>query len=232
MKQVMNGFIGILFLAGAAKIGAMETVTPPLQRSPVIRIQPIEDKEAPTAPRGLSAISGIPVLLTWDSSYDGITGLIGYRIYRDGGVVAQVSGSEFKDTHVKPGETHRYQVTALDGVENESAFSNPVTAEIPPAAPQRLIEAYSYPNPAVGGAAPVIRATVGNVDDLQVRIFDLSGRMVESGELRPVSSEADGRISYEFVWTGPITSGTYYGLIQGKSGESALRSRLMISVVR
>lgn len=233
VKKLLKGILGMTFLVGMVLSGhALETVAPAIQRSPIIKIQPIEDKEVPTPPRGLSAIAGFPVQLVWDPSYDGITGLIGYKVYRDGRVIARVDGAAFRDADVKPGETHRYQVAALDGVENESALSNSVKVELPAPAPQTEIEAYSYPNPAVGGVAPVIRATVGNVDQIQVQIFDLSGRLVESGELHPSSLESDGRISYEFVWTGPISSGTYYGLVQGKAGDTTLRSRFMITVVR
>lgn len=232
MKQIMNGFIGILFLAGAAKIGAMETIAPPIQRSPQIRIQPIEDTEPPTAPQGLSARCGTSIQLAWSPSSDAVTGLIGYRVYRDGERLAQVEGTNFEDTGAKPAVTYRYQVTAIDGVGNESRMSNSVAAELPMEASQRALEAYSYPNPAVGGVPPVIRATVKDVDQLQVRIYDLSGRLVESGDLRPASLEPDGRIAYEFGWSGSIVSGTYFGVVTGNSGGTVLHSRVRISVVR
>ncbi|MBK8575562.1 MAG: T9SS type A sorting domain-containing protein [Elusimicrobia bacterium] len=146
------------------------------------------------------------------------------------GKIAQVEGPSFKDTGVNPGETHRYQVSALDGVGNESALSTPVIVR-GVNSPAGIAEAYCYPNPAVGGATPVVHVEGVQLDTLEVKIFDTSGHLVEKGALIPLSITGD-KTSYEFVWTGPISSGIYFGLVQGKSNDTSFRSHLKIAVVR
>jgi hypothetical protein len=227
-------FINALFLSSMAKGGVELSIPSTLPIQPdasIIRIQPIEDREPPSTPRGVSAKSGTAVDLTWDPSSDGVTGLIGYVVYRDGQRLSQVEGSSFKDTGVKGGETHRYQVSALDGVGNESALSAPVvvrTVDSPPG----LKEAYCYPNPAVRGAAPVIHAEGVRLDSLEVKIFDVSGHLVEKGTLTPRGAGAGESTVYEFEWAGPIASGVYFGLVQGKSNDASFRSHLKIAVIR
>ncbi len=209
-----------------------ETMAPVLVKSPTIKIQPIEDREPPTAPRDLSAIAGTHVQLKWDPSFDGITGLVGYNIYRDGEWIGQAKETIYTDQGVKAGEIHRYQVAALDGVGNESAKSNSVSVRVFSASSMGGMEAYSYPNPAVGGAVPVIHATGKGGDNIGVRIYDLTGRLVETGNLQAIGSTVEGRTSYEFAWTGSIASGSYFGLLQGTSSGGQVSSRIKICVVR
>ncbi len=215
---------------GAVESGVSVTL-PPLSDSSRIRIQPIEDREPPTIPRGVSAKPGHGVELKWESSSDQVTGLIGYRVYRDGEQIAQVVGTTFKDTGVESGETHRYQVSALDGVGNESALSIPVTVRTADS-PAGILEAYCYPNPAVGGAAPVVHVAGVRLDTLEVKIFDTSGHLVEKGVLTPRGSGVGDSTTYEYEWNGPISSGIYFGLVQGKSDDVAFRSHLKIAVIR
>jgi chitodextrinase len=215
---------------GAAESGVSVTI-PSIPDSSHIRIQPIEDREPPTTPSGVSAKAGQVVEIKWNPSTDQVTGLIGYRVYRDGEKVAQVEGDSFKDTGVSAGETHRYQVSALDGVGNESALSTPVTVRAvdPPAG---ISEAYCYPNPAVGGAVPVVRVEGSGMETLEVKIFDTSGHLLEKGTMVPRGPVGGDKTAYEYEWTGPISSGIYFGLVQGKSGDSSVRSHLKIAVIR
>lgn len=215
--------------------GAVESAAyvalPSLSDTSPIRIQPIEDREPPTIPRGVLAKSGKEVELKWDSSADEVTGLIGYRVYRDGDRIAQVEGTVFKDTGVNGGETHRYQVSALDGVGNESALSTPVTVRTADS-PAGIVEAYCYPNPAVGGAVPVIHVEGIGMETLEVKIFDTSGHLLEKGSLIPRGSLGGDKTAYEYEWSGPIASGIYFGLVQGKSRDTSVRSHLKIAVIR
>lgn len=233
MNQLIKRILVVGTLTGMGLNGsALEAIAPAFAKSPIIKIQPIEDREPPTEPKGLSAVAGTQVRLDWNPSTDGITGLVGYNIYREGELIAQVEGTTFTDRNVKSGEIHRYQVSALDGVGNESARSDSVSVRIFPSSSVGGTEAYSYPNPAVGGVVPVIHATSEGGNNLEIRIYDLTGRMVETGNLQAIGSSVEGRTSYEFAWTGPIASGTYFGLIQGTSSSGQISSRIKISVVR
>ena len=129
-----------------------------------MKIQPIVDLEAPTIPRGLEIrMAGRNAILDWDESIDHVTGVVGYRVYRDGLLIAEVERAPFVDKDV-PAGNRRYQITGVDGAGNESALSTPTVSgdlqgPIPAAG-----EVYSYPNPAVGGTAPVIRAQLRDAD--------------------------------------------------------------------
>ncbi|MBK8869541.1 MAG: T9SS type A sorting domain-containing protein [Elusimicrobia bacterium] len=151
-------------------------------------------------------------------------------MYRDGLLIAEVERAPFVDKDV-PAGNRRYQITGVDGAGNESALSTPTVSgdlqgPIPAAG-----EVYSYPNPAVGGVAPVIRAQLADADRATVKIYDISGHLVETGELRPVPS-ADSATPFEYAWTGPIASGTYFGVVETHQSGILTHSRLKISVVR
>lgn len=83
------------------------------------------DITAPTVPNGLLAntISASRIDLNWNASSDSI-GVTGYRIYRYGTAIANVSsGAVFSDTPLIANTTYCYQVTAYDATGNESAQS-------------------------------------------------------------------------------------------------------------
>jgi chitodextrinase len=91
------------------------------------------DTAAPTVPGGLSVTgtTTTSISLSWTASTDtGGSGLVGYRIYRDGGAVplASVAGTTFTDTGLSSDSSHAYAVTAYDAAGNESAAAGPVTA--------------------------------------------------------------------------------------------------------
>ena len=77
------------------------------------------DVTAPSAPSSLTAPTVQPtkVKLTWGSATDD-TGVTGYRVSRNGTVVANLSGTTWTDTSVKGGTTYTYQVSARDGAGN------------------------------------------------------------------------------------------------------------------
>jgi hypothetical protein len=77
----------------------------------------------------------------------------------------------------------------------------------------------------------VIRAQLADTDRATVKIYDIFGQLVESGELRPVPSAGSGT-PYEYAWTGPIASGTYFGVVESHQSGVPTHTRLKISVVR
>jgi hypothetical protein len=236
-RVVKTAFFSIFTVSfsGGLVFGAIEprasVAVSPLPDSSRIHIQPIEDHEPPATPRGISAKSGQAVELKWDPSTDHVTGLIGYRVYRNGERIAQVEGTLYNDSGVIAGETHRYQVSAVDGVGNESPLSKSVIVRSPELFLD-IREAFCYPNPAVGGAVPVIRVEGSGIDTLQVKIFDTSGNLLEEGSMVSRGSSVVNKTAYEYEWTGPITSGIYFALVQGKTGDKSARAHLKIAVIR
>jgi phospholipase C len=87
------------------------------------------DTTVPTAPATLTAtvVSASRIDLAWMASTDP-DGVNGYRVFRDGLRVAEVtSGLSYSDTSVVPSTTYRYTVRAFDSV-NESPDSPTATA--------------------------------------------------------------------------------------------------------
>lgn len=95
-----------------------------------------QDTAAPSTPTGVSAtaISISQINLSWAASTDNV-GVTGYKVYRCTGAgcsnftqVGTPSGTTYNDTGLTVSTTYRYQVTALDARNNESARSTTVQA--------------------------------------------------------------------------------------------------------
>lgn len=86
------------------------------------------DSEAPTVPTGLSgtAVSISQINLSWTTSTDNVA-VTGYKVYRDGAEVADVSGTSYSDTGLTLSTTYAYRVSAYDAENNESAQSTVVS---------------------------------------------------------------------------------------------------------
>lgn len=86
------------------------------------------DTSPPTTPGDLtvSAVTNNSASLAWTASTDDV-GVTGYRVRRDGTVVATVTATSFTDTGLAEGTTYRYTVEASDGP-NTSALAGPVRA--------------------------------------------------------------------------------------------------------
>ncbi|MBN2102811.1 DNRLRE domain-containing protein [bacterium] len=94
---------------------------------------PSLDSTAPTVPEGLIAncMSEIRIDLSWQAASDAESGISGYRIYRQGNVIAVTSLTTYSDTTCVPGQSFTYRVSAVNGAGLESDFSDPVTATTP-----------------------------------------------------------------------------------------------------
>ena len=82
------------------------------------------DKEAPTAPTGLSSPTNTlkSVYLTWEEASDNV-GVEAYDIYRDGVFAGSTKGVAFTVTNLIPNKTYTFTVKARDGAGNISAAS-------------------------------------------------------------------------------------------------------------
>jgi chitodextrinase len=97
------------------------------------------DTAPPTVPNGLaaSASSSIPrVNLSWNASSDNVR-VTGYTVYRNGTVLASVSGStlSYADNSVASLTTYSYTVDAYDAAGNHSARSSTVSVTTPDTSP-------------------------------------------------------------------------------------------------
>ncbi|MDP8910556.1 MAG: hypothetical protein M3M94_00625 [Actinomycetota bacterium] len=113
--------------------GASVSVT--LGGSPPPPPPPSPDTTAPSAPSSLAAqaLSGPKVNLSWAAATDNV-GVAGYRIYREGALLATTTGTTYTDASVASSATYGYTVRAFDAAGNASAASNVATVTTPAAA--------------------------------------------------------------------------------------------------
>ena len=99
-----------------------------------VTVTPLNDTQAPTAPvlTSATARTSTEVDLTWNASTDNV-GVTGYRVLRDGLVLATISGASLSyiDTAVSPSTSYAYSVQALDAAGNLSPASNSIQVATP-----------------------------------------------------------------------------------------------------
>ena len=86
---------------------------------------PSIDTTPPSIPTGLSAtaISASQINLAWNPSTDNV-GVVGYKIYRNGTLIASLSTTSYSNTGLLAGTTYSYTVAALDAAGNISSQSS------------------------------------------------------------------------------------------------------------
>ncbi|MEK6719843.1 MAG: RHS repeat-associated core domain-containing protein [Chloroflexota bacterium] len=142
-----NGGLTIASLVAAAagsQGGFSSTVSPGTERVQTALIAvapgpgggaPPPDTTPPTVPTGLglTVVDNHRLDLAWTASTDTV-GVQGYRIYRDGTLVATTGSPTYVDGGLASGSAHSYTVAAIDGAGNASAQSTSAngTTAIPP----------------------------------------------------------------------------------------------------
>jgi hypothetical protein len=99
----------------------------------VVPAPPVTDTIAPSVPAGVTAAVDAKrrrVTVSWSASTDNVA-VTSYRVWRDGAVIGEGTGTWYLDASVTAGSSHSYYVTARDGAGNESAPSASVFATIP-----------------------------------------------------------------------------------------------------
>ncbi|MFI5916015.1 DUF4832 domain-containing protein [Dactylosporangium sp. NPDC051541] len=86
------------------------------------------DCTPPTAPTLTGSLSGTTASLAWSGATDNV-GVTGYRLYRDGALLAAPAGTTYTDSNV-PAGTHSYTVTARDAAGYDSPSSNAVSLTV------------------------------------------------------------------------------------------------------
>jgi chitodextrinase len=103
------------------------------------------DTTPPSAPATLSAtaLSSTSIGLSWTAATDN-TGVSGYRLFRNGAQIAQVTGLSWTDTGLAPATSYTYEVRAFDAAGNQSSSTTRVATTLPgqdatpPTAPTNL----------------------------------------------------------------------------------------------
>jgi len=138
------------------------------------------DTAAPSVPAGVSgsAISPTSVHLSWSASSDNVA-VAGYRVFRDGALVATVTGgTSFTDTGAKPATTYSYSVAAFDAAGNVSAGSQEAGVTTPRLSLSfpSVADAYvrSESPSATGGTATTLRLDASPVTRTYLR-FNVQG---------------------------------------------------------
>lgn len=91
----------------------------------------------PTTPTNLRSTSTMPTTITlvWNASTDvGGPGLAGYKLFRDGVLIASPTGTTYTDSGLTPSKQYNYTIAAVDVQSNSSTISAPVsitTAALP-----------------------------------------------------------------------------------------------------
>ena len=101
--------------------------TPNPSPSPTPTPTPIPgDISPPSVPTGLTSSSGLNyITLSWNSSTDPDSPVVGYKIFRNGAQIANVTaGTSYSDTNVVAGTTYTYTISAYDSSNNISAQSS------------------------------------------------------------------------------------------------------------
>ncbi|MBX3034921.1 MAG: DUF4082 domain-containing protein [Bdellovibrionaceae bacterium] len=109
--QASNYYVDVLFKSAS---------TPP---------PPPVDTQSPTVPAGLmaTAVSTSQINLTWSASSDNV-GVTGYKIYRNGNLLTQVTQTSYSNTGLSAATAYSYQISAIDAAGNESLNSGAVSA--------------------------------------------------------------------------------------------------------
>src|SRR5204863_3821131 len=94
------------------------------------------DTIAPATPTGLaaSAVTSTSLTLSWSPASDNV-GVTGYRVYRDGTLVASPGGTSVSITGLLASVLYSFAVSAVDAAGNASASSAPLSVTTLPLLP-------------------------------------------------------------------------------------------------
>ena len=141
----------VIFTASAGDMKAMHNTTGYVSdyrlyagALTLAEIRNIYDTIPPSTPTSLKVTMATPlaISLEWNAASD--NNVVGsYLIYRDGELIDTTMETVYADSSVISGNSYTYRVKAMDKAENESEFSNQVTASAvdteSPSAPSNLI---------------------------------------------------------------------------------------------
>ncbi len=110
-------------------------------------VSTLPDTTAPSVPANIQATDRqlFSIDLSWDASTDDVA-TTGYRVYRDGVLIASPSGTMYSDSGLAYNTSYTYTVEALDAIPNVSAVGTLATSTLPDTTPPNVV----FNNPANG----------------------------------------------------------------------------------
>jgi hypothetical protein len=98
----------------------------------LVAVPASSDMTPPTVPASLAgtAVSSTQINLDWTASTDNV-GVSGYKVYRNGSLVASVATSAYSNIGLLPATKYNYTVSAFDAAGNNSGLSSPVVVATP-----------------------------------------------------------------------------------------------------
>jgi len=138
--------IGVLQIGETATSGSWDVIFDDAAFG-TSRLGPSGDTTPPSVPANLvgTANSAFSVQLTWGAATDD-TGVTGYDVLRDGGILAQVATPGFTDNTVLASTTHQYAVRARDASGNVSPLTAAVSVSTPAAAIPQFADGFESGN--------------------------------------------------------------------------------------
>lgn len=114
----------------AYTITALDAVGLQSVPSAAVTVSTLSDSESPTVPSNVTgtAVSIDQINLTWSASTDNI-GVIGYRVYRNGEKIADITETSYEDKGLLEDTSYAYSVTAYDTDQNESQLSPSISVK-------------------------------------------------------------------------------------------------------
>jgi predicted outer membrane repeat protein len=204
------------YTVDAVDVGGNHSAT----ATPVTVTTPAADTTPPTTPGGVTAnpVSSQQVSVGWNASTDNVA-VTGYDVYRNGSLMASVSGSTltFSDTTVTPGANYSYTVDAFDAAGNRSAQSGPVAVHVP--AVVKFVQGSVI---TTGSRVTSVTVTIGQVaaGDLLVGWF---GQYDSGGQVQ-VSDNINGpwTRSASTTWNGASGDIALYYVANAKAASTGL----------
>jgi len=149
----------------------------------------IPDPIPPSTPGALSATmrSSSRIDLAWNAASDNVI-VAGYRLYRDGQLVAEPSGLQFGDSGLGFNRSYCYRIASVDGAGNESLPSAPLCSATPDLAASAVGAWGSNDSGQLGDGTTLDRS-------LPVEVSGLSGiTAVAAAESHSLALKADGTV--------------------------------------
>jgi hypothetical protein len=156
------------------------------------------DTEAPQSPGNLTeaGVTATTVTLDWDAATDNV-GVVGYKIYRDGQLIATESATSFEDSGLRAGTSYIYTVTSYDAANNESVPAGPLVVVTEPV-PLTHVQDISL-QLVDGGATHHATSQITVLDGTAQPVVDATVQAVWSGLVSGTVSGitlADGTVSF------------------------------------
>jgi chitodextrinase len=180
------------------------------QTAPVTVTTPAPDAAPPSTPGNVASsnITASSVTLTWSPSSDNV-GVAGYRVFRNGSLVATVSTTSYTDSGLAPNTSYSYTVAAYDASNNVSVQSQPliITSAAGSAVPPSFVQV-NHNQTSVGSSVSVALNAVTSASNTLVAyvIWDNTGSVA----LTDSRGDSFTSVGAAPVWAGKFSAQVFY----------------------